>query len=353
MANIIQIGKMWYADMRMPCDGLHCATPENKEPHKHRIRRALSKFKEQAEARRDDLVELRKVQKYGGRVENISWYTFREKYMRFRSANKKPRTYAADVLAVKRLEEAFPAIQSLRQVTPELLEDARIRWQESGVKIYAVAKAMRCLKQMMRQAEAWKFISPLDWRSIKVRKDRKRVIYYTTEQYRTMLDLCEEPWKTAALLMGRAGLRPEEARYLEWSDIDFENRTVEIRIKENFDWKPKMSTEDSPHERSIDMPMDLEAHLKAMPQAHRFVLGPVIIKYDTYKQYFVRLAEKANLEGFAYAFRHTYASHLISNGASLSEVGSLLGHTDYRSTQIYAHMMPHARRTAVDRLPPI
>ncbi|NME66594.1 site-specific integrase [Flammeovirga aprica] len=38
--------------------------------------------------------------------------------------------------------------------------------------------------------------------------------------------------------------------------------------------------------------------------------------------------------------RHTFASNVISKGASLKELQELLGHKDYKSTLVYAHLLP-------------
>jgi len=47
--------------------------------------------------------------------------------------------------------------------------------------------------------------------------------------------------------------------------------------------------------------------------------------------------------------RHTYASHLVSNGASLQIVGKLLGHTRTQTTERYAHVTDEALRNATNQ----
>ena len=47
--------------------------------------------------------------------------------------------------------------------------------------------------------------------------------------------------------------------------------------------------------------------------------------------------------------RHSFASHLVSNGVSLHIVGKLLGHTQSQTTQRYAHVADQAMRDATNR----
>ena len=46
--------------------------------------------------------------------------------------------------------------------------------------------------------------------------------------------------------------------------------------------------------------------------------------------------------------RHTFASLLVSGGASLEMIGKLLGHTQMQTTQRYAHLMGSPLREGVN-----
>jgi integrase len=46
--------------------------------------------------------------------------------------------------------------------------------------------------------------------------------------------------------------------------------------------------------------------------------------------------------------RHTYASHLVSDGVPLAIVGKLIGHTQSQTTERYAHLADSALRRATD-----
>jgi len=47
--------------------------------------------------------------------------------------------------------------------------------------------------------------------------------------------------------------------------------------------------------------------------------------------------------------RHSFASHLVSNGVSLHIVGKLLGHSQAQTTMRYAHIQDEALRTASNK----
>ena len=62
-----------------------------------------------------------------------------------------------------------------------------------------------------------------------------------------------------------------------------------------------------------------------------------------------QIRKLAGLEGLRlHDLRHTFASLLVSDGSSLEMIGGLLGHSNTRTTQRYAHLMDSPLRAGVD-----
>jgi integrase len=69
------------------------------------------------------------------------------------------------------------------------------------------------------------------------------------------------------------------------------------------------------------------------------------------KKSFTTACRRAGIEDFrVHDLRHTFASWLVMEGAPLTEVRDLLGHTTVRMTERYAHLAPDNHRSAIERL---
>ena len=65
--------------------------------------------------------------------------------------------------------------------------------------------------------------------------------------------------------------------------------------------------------------------------------GEQITRQDVYK-FIHRLGKDINRDISPHTIRHTFATHLLENGADLRVVQELLGHSDVATTQLYTHV---------------
>lgn len=72
---------------------------------------------------------------------------------------------------------------------------------------------------------------------------------------------------------------------------------------------------------------------------------------EAMKRPWMRIRKRAGLDDVRiHDLRHTFASRAVSGGAPLYVVGQLLGHTQARTTERYAHLMDDAQRDAAERI---
>ena len=140
-------------------------------------------------------------------------------------------------------------------------------------------------------------------------------------------------------LLYDCGLRVSELVNLKTSDIDLKSRYIQCFGKGSkerlvpFGKKAKESFNKYYKEREIILAKyNLTSKRLLINDSGRF-----ITRQDVYN--FVRkLGEKIHKHISPHTLRHTFATHLLENGADLRIVQELLGHSDVSTTQLYTHI---------------
>lgn len=160
-------------------------------------------------------------------------------------------------------------------------------------------------------------------------------------------------WNTFFKLLYFCGLRKGEAKALTWQDIDFNKHTININKNiiskvNGINWlvsTPK--TQGSI--RVIQFPKQVETGLKSLYNEaikykdyndNRFVFGYTVpLKDTTITKRKNNLCEKAGVKQIRiHDFRHSCASLLINQKASITLIAKYLGHTNIATTlNTYSH----------------
>jgi integrase len=129
------------------------------------------------------------------------------------------------------------------------------------------------------------------------------------------------------------GARKREALDARWEDFDFERRLW--RIPTTKLGKPRhVPLSDGVLSLLTSMPRSLKSpYVFANPKTGKAYVS-FFASWDTART-------KAGLSDVrVHDLRHSFASLLINSGRSLYEVQKLLGHTQIKTTQRYAHLAP-------------
>ena len=199
-------------------------------------------------------------------------------------------------------------------------------------------------------------------------KTKKEIEALTEQEAVLLLDKAKEylngkyyPMMLTAL---RTGLRIGEMIALKWSDIDFENRLIEV--KRSF-VKKRMSSTKSGKIRSVDMTPVLAEVLKDLQTEQK----KWSLKTANPVPEFVFVTSKGKLElaeNFRYALekclknaglkririhdlRHTYATIRLLRGHNIGDISYQMGHSSIKITyDTYGHWIPGKFKSEVDGL---
>lgn len=177
------------------------------------------------------------------------------------------------------------------------------------------------------------------------KEPRGRVRYLSDEERSALLSACkasENPYLyTIVALALSTGARKMEILGLKWQDVDFERRLIVLHETKN-------------NERRV---LPLQGHALGLMREHSkvrklgcdYVFPSQKVKKDhhgklVYQPIDVRTAwqnalNKAGITNFRFHdLRHSAASYLAMNGASLAEIAEVLGHKTLSMVKRYAHL---------------
>ena len=128
------------------------------------------------------------------------------------------------------------------------------------------------------------------------------------------------------------GVRVSELSNIMVKDINFKERKILILGKGN---KERYVYYGTKCERLLNKYLDENSHTYLLTNKHGNKLNERMIRQIVYNN-----SKKAGISIHVtpHTLRHTYATHLLNDGADLKSVGDLLGHENLSTTQIYTHV---------------
>ncbi|MFA6637022.1 MAG: site-specific tyrosine recombinase/integron integrase [Candidatus Omnitrophota bacterium] len=160
------------------------------------------------------------------------------------------------------------------------------------------------------------------------KREHKLPRFLTEEQIEWLFDIVEDPRDRVIVeILYASGIRASELLNLQNGDIDLKNMTLRVREAKNGQERIAYINKSAAEA--------IQAYKKLEPWDELFLdngtrgnLNWIIREYG----------ERIGVDLHPHMFRHTFATHLLNNGADIMTVKELLGHKDINATMIYSHV---------------
>jgi len=230
----------------------------------------------------------------------------------------------------------------------------------------AAATYYRILKAAFNKAEQWNYLIDNPFNKIKAPRLKKNLPVFINEtELNIILDFVSEDYlKNLYLFAFHTGLRAGEIVNLKWCSVSLSERIITLKQSNTYTTKNRkeriipinstvyqLLSEIYPIERQIDNILGYSNNkLKADYIFYR--IREVKLRTDFVSKKFKRAVRKAGLNDqiHLHTLRHAFASNLVQRGVSLYVIKELLGHSDFRVTQIYSHLQQSNLKNAVEKL---
>ena len=234
-------------------------------------------------------------------------------------------------------------LDDLCAVKTMMVKSYIVKLKEDGLVNRSINRKMSTLRSFYKYCLRENLIEKSPMTGIKALKQPKPLVKFVTETDINKVSFGEEEdfptYRDRLLfeLLYQTGMRQAELRVLKDGDVDKIGMQLKIHGKRNKDRFVPLSSE------MIKLIMQYQTLRDAafVAKADRLLLND---KGEEMSPSYVYNKVHHLLEGVTtlkqkspHVLRHTFATHLLDEGASLVAIQKLLGHQDLATTQIYAH----------------
>lgn len=226
----------------------------------------------------------------------------------------------------------------LNQITRKQIQTLHTDLLATGLAPATCDHHLKLIRQALNLAIDWQLLEKNPAVRIPLFSvDNKKENYVDAAQLERLMNVlrsdANRPVCLIALFLLSTGARLNEALSATWANIDRDSRV----------WRIPASNSKSKKIRSVplnDSALEVLAQLDTEGKfEHVFVNMETKKPYTTIAKVWLRLRAKAGLPHLRlHDLRHSYASMLVNAGRTLYEVQQILGHSDTKVTERYAHL---------------
>ena len=279
----------------------------------------------------------------------------RRKYSTYIKYDAIYRTHLADVIGLYRLSSG---------VTQELQEKIFDHLSRAGLS-ESLQKSVICVANQILTFANRHYQAGIQLLERPAAKAKKSAVTFSRAEQALLLDCIYrqmDKFKAAVLLCLYTGLRLGELCALQWTDIDFEGKTLTVnrtvqriaapgRLTKTILLETTPKSESS--HRTIPLTSELLEILSELKGKQPYVFGgKKPLEPRTMQYHFKKILKEAGIKGRSFhTLRHTFATNCIENNMDVKALSELLGHSDVRITlNLYVHPTMDSKRKQIGTL---
>jgi len=239
---------------------------------------------------------------------------------------------------------------ALADVTPALIVEQRSALTRDGIGAGTANRYMAALSHLFTMCvREWGWLDDTPMRKVqRLKEPRGRVRFLSDDERRALLESCKESTNPhlydAVVLALSTGCRKNEIIHLRWRDVDFERGVIVLHDTKNNERRAVPITGHA-FERLQD-----RAHIRRIDTDYVFAQDAQVKPADIDRD-FARARDAAKIQDFRFHdLRHSAASYLAMNGATLAEIAEVLGHKTLAMVKRYAHLSQAHTSAVVSRM---
>lgn len=235
---------------------------------------------------------------------------------------------------------------SINRVNYSIIRSWIVSLVDSGITNRSINRKISSLKTYYKYLLKTKQIEINPLAKHKALKTSKKIqVPFSEKEIGEVIQLLEEEVdfigvrnKLIVELFYSTGIRRTELVHIKLGDVSVSQKTIKVLGKRN---KERLIPLIPTVVKTINEYLDLRDQLEKITDASYFFLSTKGVKiyetlvYRIINSYFSKASEKVKKS--PHILRHSFATHLLNEGADLNSVKELLGHTSLASTQVYTH----------------
>lgn len=258
----------------------------------------------------------------------------------YSSKTEQTYNYALDNL-IKFFDSEYQVLPNVSDIE---LDDLRpfLGWlQDQGYDRNSIRLKSSAIRSFFKFLYVNEFITTNPTINLSTPKRKKTLPNFLTEkEIELLLNQFDESIKEQLIkklliqLIYSTGLRISEVLNLKKSDIDLQQNTINVIGKGN---KPRIIPFGNNALKYINLVISTynlsdRDYIFSYPNGNQMTYNQAYSIINSAMKGITDIKQKS-----PHTLRHTFATHLINNGADIRSVGEMLGHSSLSSTQIYTH----------------